>query len=169
MKKLILVALMSLGLAGCNSPESKARAVYLLLDTSGTYTAEMNKAQKIINYLLGTLDSGAPLPTDGLFRPERPGTKFDHMLAQGTQIITGNREGGFFLMIGRRRADDGGWADRGEFSNFSHRTLDETAFISPGGDRSMSDQQRSDQQQSGGESKGSAFEAEAARASKNRF
>ena len=58
MKKLILVALMSLGLAGCNSPESKARAVYLLLDTSGTYTAEMNKAQKIINYLLGTLDSG---------------------------------------------------------------------------------------------------------------
>ena len=54
----ILVALMSLGLAACSEPQSKARAVYLLLDTSGTYTAEMDKAQKIINYLLATLDSG---------------------------------------------------------------------------------------------------------------
>lgn len=58
MRKIILVTLLSLGLAACNEPKSKARAVYLLLDTSGTYTAEMDKAQKIINYLLATLDSG---------------------------------------------------------------------------------------------------------------
>lgn len=58
MKKLILATLLSLGLTACNEPQSNARAVYLLLDTSGTYTAEMDKAQKIMNYLLATLDSG---------------------------------------------------------------------------------------------------------------
>ena len=58
MKKLILASVLSLGLMACNEPASKARAVYLLLDTSGTYTAEMDKAQKIMNYLLATLDSG---------------------------------------------------------------------------------------------------------------
>ena len=34
------------------------RAVYLLLDTSGTYTEELDKAQSLIAYLLGSLDSG---------------------------------------------------------------------------------------------------------------
>ncbi len=58
MKKIILVSLVALGLAACSEPGSNTRAVYLLLDTSGTYTAEMNKAQKIMNYLLATLDSG---------------------------------------------------------------------------------------------------------------
>jgi len=58
MKKIILIAALSLGLAACSEPQSKARAVYLLLDTSGTYTREMDKAQNIINYLLATLDSG---------------------------------------------------------------------------------------------------------------
>lgn len=58
MKKITLITLLVLTLSACNEPESKARAVYLLLDTSGTYTAEMDKAQKIVNYLLATLDSG---------------------------------------------------------------------------------------------------------------
>ena len=58
MKKFILMALFALVLSGCSESRSNARAVYLLLDTSGTYTAEMDKAQKIINYLLATLDSG---------------------------------------------------------------------------------------------------------------
>ncbi len=58
MKKLILAFLVSLGLTACSEPGSNQRAVYLLLDTSGTYTAELDKAQKIMNYLLGTLDSG---------------------------------------------------------------------------------------------------------------
>jgi len=34
------------------------RGVYLLLDTSGTYTQELNKARQIINYLLAKLESG---------------------------------------------------------------------------------------------------------------
>ena len=58
MKKLILASLLSLALAACSEPGANQRAVYLLLDTSGTYTAELDKAQKIMNYLLGTLDSG---------------------------------------------------------------------------------------------------------------
>jgi hypothetical protein len=58
MRKFILATLLALSLTACDEPQSKARAVYLLLDTSGTYTAEMDKAQKIMNYLLATLDSG---------------------------------------------------------------------------------------------------------------
>lgn len=58
MKGVILTIILSFALAACSQPQSRARAVYLLLDTSGTYTAEIEKAQKIINYLLATLDSG---------------------------------------------------------------------------------------------------------------
>jgi carbamoyltransferase len=50
-----------------------------------------------------TLD-GDPLPPDGLFTPERRGSRLDHFLSQALQIVTGNREGGFFVMIGRRPA-----------------------------------------------------------------
>ncbi len=46
------------GLAACSPPQSHSRAVFLLLDTSGTYTGEIHKAQTIMNYLLATLDSG---------------------------------------------------------------------------------------------------------------
>jgi hypothetical protein len=58
MKKLLLTLFIVASLSACSEPKSKARAVYLLLDTSGTYTEEMSKAQTIINYLLATLDSG---------------------------------------------------------------------------------------------------------------
>ncbi len=50
-----------LALTGCGEPVSHTRAVYLLLDTSGTYTQEIKKAQTITNYLLGTLGSGDSL------------------------------------------------------------------------------------------------------------
>ncbi len=60
MKKLILILLLTV-FSGCDSAQSKARAVFLLLDTSGTYTEEMGKAQTIINYLLATLNSGDSL------------------------------------------------------------------------------------------------------------
>lgn len=46
---------------GCTDNTSHSRAVYMLLDTSGTYTAELKKAQSIINYLLGTLQPGDSL------------------------------------------------------------------------------------------------------------
>lgn len=56
---LLLPILMPLALIGCSSePENRTRAVYLLVDTSGTYTKELDKAQAIMNYLLATLDSG---------------------------------------------------------------------------------------------------------------
>ena len=58
--KLIAVMLILVApLVACN-PQTGSRqtAVYLLLDTSGTYTKELDKASAIINYLLGTLDTG---------------------------------------------------------------------------------------------------------------
>ena len=52
---------------------------------------------------------GLPSPTlraapagDALFAPEPAGNAFDHLLVQTEQLRRGNKEGGFFLMIGRR-------------------------------------------------------------------
>jgi len=47
--------------AGCTDPHSHAHAVYLLVDTSGTYAEEVGKAQLIANYLLGSLQPGDSL------------------------------------------------------------------------------------------------------------
>jgi hypothetical protein len=47
--------------AGCGDARDHAQAVYMLVDTSGTYVQEAAKAQLIINYLLGTLQSGDSL------------------------------------------------------------------------------------------------------------
>jgi len=62
MKQLIC---MSIGLlllvSGCSDTTSHSKAVYMLLDTSGTYTRELDKAASIINYLLGTLQPGDTL------------------------------------------------------------------------------------------------------------
>lgn len=49
------------GLAACADQQSHARAVYLLVDTSGTYVQEVGKVQQVINYLLGTLNPGDSL------------------------------------------------------------------------------------------------------------
>ena len=64
LKRLLLVGLVVLGAgfsAGCGDSRSHSQAVYLLIDTSGTYALEANKAQVIINYLLGTLGPGDSL------------------------------------------------------------------------------------------------------------
>ncbi|CCQ91090.1 conserved exported hypothetical protein [Nitrospina gracilis 3/211] len=58
MKRMISVLLCILFFYGCAEQASNSRGVYLLLDTSGTYTKELRKAQQIINYLLGTLGPG---------------------------------------------------------------------------------------------------------------
>ena len=47
--------------AGCADQKSHAQAVYMLVDTSGTYAQEVTKAQQIINFLLGSLNSGDSL------------------------------------------------------------------------------------------------------------
>lgn len=66
MKKLFTLILLSLCLvmASCTSSSEETgtgTGVYLLLDTSGTYTKELKKAQQIINYLLGSLGPGDSL------------------------------------------------------------------------------------------------------------
>ncbi len=45
----------------CTQKTNRTQGVYMLLDTSGTYTTELNKAGAIINYLLGTLQPGDTL------------------------------------------------------------------------------------------------------------
>ena len=64
-KRSFLASLPALGLAawlpGCTDQRSHAQAVYMLVDTSGTYAQEVDKAQLIVNYLLGALNSGDSL------------------------------------------------------------------------------------------------------------
>ena len=51
----------ALAAAGCVDSRSHTHAVYMLVDTSGTYAQEAGKAQVIINYLLGSLQAGDSL------------------------------------------------------------------------------------------------------------
>ena len=62
MKRLssILIGILLL-LVGCSDTTSHSKAVYMLMDTSGTYTLELDKAAAIINFLLGTLQPGDSL------------------------------------------------------------------------------------------------------------
>ncbi len=48
----------ALGLSGCAEPTPQGRGIYLLMDTSGTYTQELQKAQQLINAILAKLDPG---------------------------------------------------------------------------------------------------------------
>jgi SAM-dependent methyltransferase len=50
---------------------------------------------------------GSPDTKRELFAPEPAGSVFAHATVQAKQIITGSREGGFFLMIGRRPLESG--------------------------------------------------------------
>jgi len=60
-RRTFLGALGALAVGGCSDSRSHANAVYMLVDTSGTYAREASKAQIIIHYLLGTLQSGDSL------------------------------------------------------------------------------------------------------------
>ena len=51
----------ALALVGCADQKAHSQAVYMLVDTSGTYAEEVGKAQLIVNYLLGALNSGDSL------------------------------------------------------------------------------------------------------------
>jgi hypothetical protein len=57
----ILVLALSITLGSCADNTSRSTGIYMLMDTSGTYAKELNKAQDIIKYLLGTLESGDSL------------------------------------------------------------------------------------------------------------
>src|SRR5712675_681591 len=60
-KRLLLASVRALSASTCADQRSHTQAVYMLIDTSGTYAQEAGKAVLIINYLLGTLQSGDSL------------------------------------------------------------------------------------------------------------
>lgn len=57
---LILLVVAAFFLSSCSDKQSvpNTHGVYMLLDTSGTYTKELKQAQRVINYVLSQLDSG---------------------------------------------------------------------------------------------------------------
>ena len=60
MKKLIIILSLvsAIFLGGCSESVPNTRGVYMLMDTSGTYTQELEQAQRVINYILANLDPG---------------------------------------------------------------------------------------------------------------
>ena len=48
-------------IVACGPETNHNQAVYMLIDTSGTYATETSKAQQVVNYLLGTLNPGDAL------------------------------------------------------------------------------------------------------------
>ena len=60
-RRQFLASTFALAATGCGDPRSHRHAVYMLVDTSGTYAQEASKALLIVNYLLGTLQPGDSL------------------------------------------------------------------------------------------------------------
>jgi len=59
MRRLLLITGLAAALAGCSGEAAPTtRGVYLLMDTSGTYTEELGNAQTIINAILAKLEPG---------------------------------------------------------------------------------------------------------------
>lgn len=61
MKKLIIILSLAFAvlLGGCSEQQvPNTRGVYMLMDTSGTYTQELEQAQRVINYILANLEPG---------------------------------------------------------------------------------------------------------------
>jgi hypothetical protein len=58
--RLLAIGALALAVPAC-STHDHSHAVYMLIDTSGTYSAEARRAQTIVNYLLGTLQPGDAL------------------------------------------------------------------------------------------------------------
>ncbi len=56
----IALTLTGLLLSGCSKgePVNRTHGVYMLMDTSGTYTQELKQAQRVINYILSQLGPG---------------------------------------------------------------------------------------------------------------
>ena len=57
LKSTALLGVLLLGACSAE-PENRSTGIYMLLDTSGTYTEEIEKAQQIVNYALSRLDPG---------------------------------------------------------------------------------------------------------------
>jgi len=61
MKRILGALIAALLATGCSEQGSHARAVYMLIDTSGTYAQELEKAQRVLHWLIGTLNPGDTL------------------------------------------------------------------------------------------------------------
>ena len=57
MNRWLLVVLATF-VTSCGEPVAHNRGVYMLVDTSGTYTTELDKAQQVINYTLARMNPG---------------------------------------------------------------------------------------------------------------
>jgi len=55
--RITLIVVLAVLTLGCTEPGPRNTGVYLLLDTSGTYREELEKAEQIINYTLSRLDA----------------------------------------------------------------------------------------------------------------
>jgi len=55
--KIFALTICSLLLTSCSPPQASNSGVYMLVDTSGTYREEIQKAQQIIRYTLSRLDA----------------------------------------------------------------------------------------------------------------
>jgi hypothetical protein len=56
--KLALTVIAVALLSACGPKGNYHQAVYMLIDTSGTYTKQIGKAQAVVNYLLGSVQPG---------------------------------------------------------------------------------------------------------------
>lgn len=64
MKKILLATLAIAAMlsgSGCGDSRAHTQGVYMLVDTSGTYARQVNKAANIVSYLLATLNPGDSL------------------------------------------------------------------------------------------------------------
>ncbi len=64
MKRSLPVSLMVFGalfVSACGDSRMHSQAVYMLVDTSGSYAKQVNKAARVVNYLLATLNPGDSL------------------------------------------------------------------------------------------------------------
>jgi hypothetical protein len=60
MRKLIITLsfISAIFLSGCSEQVPNTHGVYMLMDTSGTYTQELKQAQRVINFILASLEPG---------------------------------------------------------------------------------------------------------------
>ena len=59
--RLGLALIVASGLSGCANQQDYYHSVYMLVDTSGTYSEQVGKARNVVNYILGTLQPGDSL------------------------------------------------------------------------------------------------------------
>ena len=69
---IFVTTLLLISCGGGNKTVLPGHGVYMLIDTSGTYTKELEKAQQIINVTLAKLYPGDSFAVDRLYRSHWP-------------------------------------------------------------------------------------------------